>query len=148
MTSEQQSQSLKPINDVIRNEIRKCIHDWIQIDDEIAPHIARIDDEIKQLAVQRKELTARKKTLMDRKKVQTDRLLGIIKQQEVGSINIQGGKLVYKKKISKNAISKKYLLNIVHEYYKDSSETAEKLTSFILDSRGEKVTELIERHGI
>ena len=100
------SHPTKKVDETTRNKIRACIHDWIQIDNKVSPEIDRIDTIIKQIAKQRKQLMAQKKQLNEQKKEKTDEILEIIKKQEVDSINIQGGKLIYKRRVTKQTITK------------------------------------------
>lgn len=131
-------------NDVMRNEIRSYIRDWISIDDEISPKMTAIDQEIKQLAIRKKQLMSQKKILEEKKTDRTQKIVDIIKIQQVDSINFKGGKLVYKKKVTRQSITKKFLYEFINNFYKNDANVL-KLTDHILDSRGEKVTETIVR---
>jgi hypothetical protein len=133
------------ITEQTRSEIRTCIHDWIKIDNENQPSIKKIDDALKNMAKQRKELMNKKKELEQRKKDKTDKILEIIKQQGVDSINIQSGKLVYKKRVTKKSISKKFLIGIVSNYFKNDNKEADVLTNYILNNRAETVVESLKR---
>ena len=143
------SAASKQVDERTRAEIKRCIQEWIRVDNELAPGIAKIDQEIKELAARKRQLMAQKRVIEERKKVSTQHLLDIIKSQNVDSINVQGGQIVYKRRVTKKGITKKYLLTIVDEYYGGTgSKEAEQLAMHILDSRGENVKETIERRGI
>ena len=143
------SSSSRQVDERTRVEIKRCIQEWIRMDNELAPRVHQLDQDLKNLATQKKQLMAQRRALEERKKEGSHRLLEIIKGQNVGSINVQGGQIVYKRRVTKKNITKKYLLAIVDEYYGGTgSKEAEQLATHILESRGENVKETIERRGI
>jgi len=85
------------------------------------------------------------KAVRDRKKVLTGQLVTVMKDNEIDCFDINDGKLIYSKSKSKQAVSKKVLLDALHKYFSDKPETADELVEHILDSRGEKITETIKR---
>ena len=103
------------------------IKEWIQIENELV--------ELRKAA---KERRIRKKEL-------TDNLVDVMKENEIDEFNVNGSKLIYTKRKTRTALSKKHLLNVLHHYYRDEPERAAELTNFILESREEKVNETI-RH--
>ena len=57
------------------------------------------------------------------------------------------GKLVYKKKVSKSGLTKKYMMEQLEEYFKDEPEKGEKLMEYLIENRKEEVKETISRKG-
>jgi hypothetical protein len=68
-----------------------------------------------------------------------------MKKNEIDCFDINGGALVYKQNKMKKPINSKSLLIALQNYYKNDTNTAEELTKHILDSREEKVKEVLVR---
>ena len=95
------------------------------------------DNEIKNLQQQIKEHRNKKKSL-------TDNLLEIMKDNEIDCFDINNGKLIYTKRKTKQAISKKLLLSSLQDMF-ETPEEVNKITEHILESRSEKIKEIIRR---
>ena len=108
-----------------KEELIEYIRNWVAADTQLKT----LRSQIKQLNQQKKELT--------------NRLISIMKDNEIETIDMNEGKLQYKKTVVKSPISKKHLLACLQEYYKDNEEQVEQLTNHILDSRETKVYESI-----
>jgi hypothetical protein len=74
-----------------------------------------------------------------------NKLLSVMKDNEIDCFDINDGKLVYSKSKTKQAVSKKVLLDALNKYFCDKPETASEIVEHILDSRTEKITETIKR---
>ena len=85
------------------------------------------------------------KEVRDRKRMLTEKLVNVMKDNEIECFDINDGKLVYSKSKTKQAVSKKVLLDALNKYFCDKPETANELVDHILDSRTEKITETIKR---
>ena len=85
------------------------------------------------------------KDIRDRKRMLTEQLVNVMKDNEIECFDINDGKLVYSKSKTKQAVSKKVLLDALNKYFCDKPETANELVDHILDSRTEKITETIKR---
>ena len=105
------------------------VREWVKIDSEIAAFKTEIKNRI-----------AKKKML-------TDRLVTVMKKNEIECFDINGGAIVYKKTTTKRAINKKSLLATLNEYYQESTnpEIAAELSQFILDNREVSTKETITR---
>ena len=103
------------------------IKDWIKVDEEI------------------KALQAQIKTKRIEKKKLTCSLVDVMKTNEIDCFDINNGALVYTKNKVKSSLSKKALLSALSEYYGEQHEEIEKLSSHILNSRKEVITEGIRR---
>jgi hypothetical protein len=68
-----------------------------------------------------------------------------MKSNNVDVFDINGGKIQYCKKTIKKPISKKILIQILSNYYKDEPDKAIELNNFILDNREETEKEVIVR---
>ena len=108
-------------------EIINSVKEWVKIDNE--------------MRTLKEEINTRKK----RKDVITANLLETMKQKDIDTFDLKDGKLEYKTRKSKKAISKKMLLNILSQYYQGDSNKANELNNFILSNREENVKDIITR---
>tara|TARA_B100000073_G_scaffold5417_1_gene4607 strand:- start:120 stop:521 length:402 start_codon:yes stop_codon:yes gene_type:complete len=131
------------MNDQSKDEMKKYIKEWIKLDNELKPHMKDIDMAIKEINEKKKQLMIKKKDLENRKKDKTDKIVEILKSNGIDSINTKDGQLVYKKRVTKKSITKKFLTNIISDYFKDPIKS-EEVTNHILNSREENVVETIQ----
>ena len=110
-----------------KEELINNVKEWIKIDTEIN----QFQNEIKE----------RK----NKKKLLTERLVNVMKKNEIECFDINGGALIYKKTVTKRPINAKSLLLTLHDYYKNKPQIAEELTKHILENREETVKETIRR---
>ena len=110
-----------------KDELIKNVKEWIQIDNDISA----FQKEIRDRKLKKKQLT--------------DRLVTVMKKNEIECFDINGGALIYKKTTTKRAINGKMLLATLQDYYKNKPQIAEELTKHILDNREETVKETIRR---
>ena len=98
------------------------------------------DNEIKEL---QREIKIRK----DKKKNISDKLVNIMKTNEIDCFDINDGKLMYAQNKVKASLSKKHITTCLEKYFKDSEnkEMVEDLSNYILDNREVKITETIRR---
>ena len=111
-------------------EIVDKIKDWLQI-----------DKDINNLTVALKEKKNEKKNL-------TDLLMQIMKQKEIGIINLNDGSIELKSNKVKAPLNKKHLFSCLNTYFGESDETSTKVDEIIkhiLNSRDEKIKECIKR---
>ena len=110
-----------------KEELINLIKSWIEK-----------DNDIKKL----QNLTKEKK---NEKKQLTDELLNIMKEHEIECFDVKNGKLQYKTIKTKQTLNKKTLLDSLSKYFNDDPKLATEITEFVLDARGEKITETIKR---
>ena len=106
------------------------IKDWVLINNEMT-----------KLQKQVKELRNKKKTI-------SNVLIEIMEKNEIDGIDINDGKLLYKKNKIKGAINKEYLLSTLNDYFKKYPDVdTNDVSSFILENRPikEKQTILIKQ---
>lgn len=105
------------------------IKEWIQNDNEI------------------KELQREIKSRKDRKKTISEKLVNIMKTNEIDCFDINDGKLIYTQSKVKTSLSKKHITACLEKYFKNSEnkEIVDDLSNYILDNREIKVTETIRR---
>jgi hypothetical protein len=98
------------------------------------------DNEIKEL---QREIKARK----ERKKTISDKLVDVMKTNDIDCFDINDGKLIYTQNKVKTSLSKKHITACLEKYFKnsDNKEIVDDLSNFILDNREVKVTETIRR---
>lgn len=108
-----------------KERIVEVIKDWIQIDNELK--------ELQKIAREKRQ----------EKKELTNILVEIMRNNEIDCFDINNGQLIYSKRISKSGITQKLLIETLSTFYQDDPEKANELSTFILDSRKEKVNESI-----
>ena len=110
-----------------KNELVNNVKNWISIDNDI------------------KELQKVIKEKRKEKKVYTEKLVDIMKSNEIDCFDMKSGKLVYSRRTVKAPLSKKHLFSSLSQYFKNNKDIIDELGQFILDSRAEKVRENIKR---
>jgi hypothetical protein len=108
------------------NQLADRIKKWLEYD-------GRINDLQKQLRVLKKS-----------KKETADELALLMKEREVESVNINNvGQIMYTKNTVKKGNNKKYLNEILTEYYKTNPVLAKEVCDFILENRESQIKENI-----
>lgn len=111
-----------------KEELIANVKEWIKMDTEII----HFQNEIKDRKNKKKQLT--------------DRLVNVMKKNEIDCVDIKGGALIYKKTVTKKPINAKSLMIVLKDYYKNvNPQIAEELTKHILENREETVKETIKR---
>ena len=82
--------------------------------------------------------------LKKEKKLITDSLVETMRDGEIDSLNVNGGNINYVKRDVKKPITKKYLLDVLSQYYRGDIEKVSNLNSFIMDNRETVTRESIE----
>ncbi len=107
--------------------LRQLIKDWVALENEVS--------------LLRKQM----KLLNTKKKEVSDKLLLVMKEQKIDEFDLNSdGKLLRQTKVTKQSINKKTLPLILNKYY-TSDEEVHKITEFILNSRPEKVSEVLKK---
>ena len=70
-------------------------------------------------------------------------LMEIMKENEIDCFEIKNGKIMYKKRTMKKAISKKMLLQVLSTYFRGDEQQAEALNHYIMDNREVVVKETV-----
>lgn len=108
------------------NHLAENIKRWLEFD-------TRIHDLQKQLRALKKS-----------KKDAADDLTRLMKDREVESVNISNvGQIMYTKNTVKKGINKKYLNEILANYYKTNPAVAKEVCDYILENRESTVKENI-----
>lgn len=108
------------------NQLADKIKRWLECD-------GRINDLQKQLRLLKKT-----------KKEASDELTLLMKEREVESVNISNvGQIMYTKNTVKKGINKKYLNEILTEYYKTNPVMAKEVCDYILENRESQIKENI-----
>lgn len=112
-----------------KEDLIMSVKEWIKIDAEIASFKTEI------------------KTRIAKKKMLADKLVVVMKKNEIECFDINGGAIVYKKTTTKRAINGRMLLATLNEYYKETTtpEIAAEISQFILDNREITTKETITR---
>ena len=103
-----------------KEELIQRIKEWLKIDNDIL----RLNKEMK-------ELKKKQKTL-------TNSLVNVMKINQLDCFDINGGKILYKKSVSKKPINSKM-------YFSTNPSTADEVTEYILNSRESIIRETIKR---
>jgi diadenosine tetraphosphate (Ap4A) HIT family hydrolase len=110
-----------------KDELIYNIKEWISIDNEINTF--------------QKEIKQRK----ERKKLLNNKLISIMKTNDIDCFDINNGKIVYTRNKVRSPINKKHLLDCLSKHFSNSTqESIEELTKFILESREVKMTDKIQ----
>ena len=96
-----------------------------------------MDTQLKNLRTELKRLNQEKKEI-------SNKLIDIMKDNDIETIDMNEGKIQYKKSVVKAPISKKHLMACLESYYKNDTNTVDELASHILDNREIKVYESIK----
>ena len=110
-----------------KDQLVKHVKGWIQMDNEI------------------KEFQKGIKERRDKKKEVTDKLLHIMKDNEIDCFDINGGQLVYSTTKVKAPLNKNTLMTALLKYYQNDQNQAQKLGEFLMETREEKIKESIRR---
>jgi hypothetical protein len=110
-----------------KEELIQRIKEWLKIDNDII----RLNKDLKELKKKQKLLT--------------NSLVNVMKTNQLDCFDINGGKILYKKSISKKPINSKMLLNTLKTYFSTNPSTADEVTDYILNSRESVVRETIKR---
>jgi hypothetical protein len=106
----------------------KSIKEWMSIDNDM------------------KKLQKHMKEYRERKKVLSEKLVEIMKTNNVDCFDISEGKIIYTKNNVKSTLNKKHILECLTTYFSDNTTVQpEDVTKFILDNRSTVVKEHI-RH--
>ena len=111
----------------MNEELIENVKDWITIDNNI------------------KEMQKKMKAYRKEKKALTEKLVDVMKENEIDCFDIQNEQLQYTRTKTKAPLSKKHLLSSLMTFFENDKATVEKLGTFILDSRQEKIRENIKR---
>ena len=104
---------------------------------EIIKEWRTLDEEIK--AIQ-KEIKVRR----NKKKELSDKLIKVMRTNDIECFDINNGKLLYTKSKLKETINKSYLMKVINDYFDDDdSIESEKVADYILENRNTKVKESI-----
>jgi len=116
-----ESENVENIN---KADLIALIKEWKQIDDEI------------------KSIQKEVKKRRDRKKLLSDKLIKIMRTNEIDSFDINNGKLLYTQSKLKESINRPYLLGIISKYFEDD-ETVDigGVADYILENRAIKLKE-------
>lgn len=109
--------------------------------DEMIGHIKKwiqYDNDIKQLQVELKE----KK---ENRKQHTERLVDIMKSNEIDCFDVNNGKLMYSKTKVKAPLNKSQMVQALMEYFNNDEPRVRELEDKLMSARKEKVTETIRR---
>jgi hypothetical protein len=110
-----------------KEQLVQTIREWV-----------KLDNEIKTL---QSEQSKRKK---DKTKL-SEKLIEVMKKNEIDSFDTNNGQIQYNKKVMKKPITKKVLLNILAKFYDGDGDKANTMNNFILDNREEVVKEELVR---
>jgi len=96
------------------------------------------DEKIKSLQKQIRLIKKNKKNL-------ENNLMHIMKDNNLEQIDTNNYKIIYSKKIVKKSITKKYLKNILAQYFNNNIEKATEVENYIQNNREEVIKENIKK---
>ncbi len=108
-------------------QIKEKIVKWIQYDNKIS------------------EIQKQMKLLKKNKKDLSDELTVIMREKNTDIFNVKNvGKIMYSKKEVKKGINKKYLSDVLNNFYSSNPTVANELCNYILDNRETTIRENIQ----
>lgn len=107
--------------------IKRMLKEWVTLDNEIQEIGKKL-----------------RKVRLDKKQTSIE-LMAIMKTNNIDCFDINDGKIIYKKKNSKKAITSKSLATLLQSYFDGDSTQIENLTNYVEDHRQEKMVESIVR---
>ena len=110
-----------------KDRLLETVKEWIIVDNEMK----KLQKEMRNKREEKKELS--------------NILVDVMRNNEIDEFDVNDGKLMYKMNKRKTTISKKHIMETLKKYFKEDNEKAEELTSYILESRKETVSETIKR---
>jgi hypothetical protein len=110
-----------------KEELIQKIKEWLKIDNDII----RLNKDLKEFK--------------KKQKVLTNTLVNVMKTNQLECVDINGGKILYKKSISKKPINSKMLLNTLKTFFSTNPSTADEVTEYILNNREIIIKETIKR---
>lgn len=110
-----------------KNDLVFNIKKWLEIDNELL------------------DLQKKSKELRKIKKVYNEKLVSMMKENEVDCFDTKNCKILYKQTKVKSALSKKHLLNALSKLYQDNETQAKEIVDYILNTREEKIRETIQK---
>lgn len=119
---------IKPVSEEEKQLLKDTIKEWIKIDNELR-EIAKFTREKKQ-----------------RKKEVNDTLMNLMRSKNIhGFDTSKDGSIMYVQNKVKVPLNKKHLLEALSNVFEGSTEKAEQVSNYILESRQEKLRESIKR---
>jgi hypothetical protein len=110
-----------------KEQLVKIIKEWVKNDNDIR----LLQREIKKRKIEKKQIS--------------DKLMEVMKSNEIDVFDINDGQIQYSKRTVKKPITKKILMDILSKYYEGDFMKANELNTFILDNREEQTKETITR---
>jgi hypothetical protein len=110
-----------------KEELIKIIKEWVKNDNEI--RTLKEEQRIRQT---------------DKKKI-TEKLMNIMRANQIDCFDINDGQIQYKKRQVKKPITQSVLLNILSTYYEGDTVKANEVNQFIKDNRVLEIKESIVR---
>jgi hypothetical protein len=110
-----------------KEELIQKIKEWLKLDNDII----RLNKDLKEFK--------------KKQKVLTNTLVNVMKTNQLECVDINGGKILYKKSISKKPINSKMLLNTLKTFFSTNPSTADEVTDYILNNREIVIKETIKR---
>jgi hypothetical protein len=112
---------------ITKDEMIGHIKKWIQYDNDI------------------KQLQADLKEKKENRKQHTERLVDIMKSNEIDCFDVNNGKLMYSKTKVKAPLNKSQMVQALMEYFNNDEPRVRELEDKLMSARKEKVTETIRR---
>ena len=113
----------------MKQELIKNIKEWVQLDNELL----QMQKDMKAKKIKRKFLS--------------EKLMTVMKSNQLECFDINDGSILYKKNISKKPLNSKTLNQILQKFYENTQQNipVEEITKFVMDNREEQVKECIKR---
>lgn len=114
-------------------DLKLTIQEWVHLDEALT----ETRQEMKKLALQKKKAS--------------DKLLALMKSNNIDNFELKGGDVRRKTVTTKSQLNKALLLSVLSKYYEDEQDAAKKaadMTMMLLSSRPIKTTDVLSRKPI
>uniref|UniRef100_A0A6C0KG75 Uncharacterized protein n=1 Tax=viral metagenome TaxID=1070528 RepID=A0A6C0KG75_9ZZZZ len=108
-------------------ELISSIKKWMTLDNELR--------EIQKVIRQKKQ----------EKKDISDYLLKMMKNNDIGEIDVNDGKLIYSQRKVKTGLSGKHIMNTLNKIFKNEPEKLSEINNSIMDSRETTIKDILMR---
>lgn len=114
-------------HEVAKSDLIQTVKTWVQL-----------DNKIKQLSVMLKDLRKEKKS-------QNEKMIDIMKENNIDNFDLKDGQIQYKKYTKREALTQKKLLQILSTHPQLQQEQVQTLNEFVFDNRKVVTEDIIVR---
>lgn len=114
-------------HEVAKSDLIQTVKTWVQLDNKI------------------KHLSTMLKDLRKEKKTQNEKMIDIMKENNIDNFDLKDGQIQYKKYTKREALTQKKLLQILSTHPQLQQEQVQTLNEFVFDNRKVVTEDMIVR---